>query len=163
MLSDYHHVNWIMLPSLEPWSTRSQHKPYEHSCVATIMHCFYMDANNPTIHDVWLNKKIVDSSLYGVTTLDEFISDIHSYCATLSISVLIVEFLINSIHDFSQQIGRDEWELLTDKVSPDAVQYAVSYGNLKAATSYRFRVTAENDQSISYPTAPSEPHNTPSK
>ena len=36
MLSDYHYVDWIMLLSLEPWSTRSQHKPNEHSCMATI-------------------------------------------------------------------------------------------------------------------------------
>ena len=30
-LSDYHHVNWITLLSLEPRSSRSQHKPNEHS------------------------------------------------------------------------------------------------------------------------------------
>lgn len=62
--------------------------------------------------------------------------------------------------------GRDEWELLTDMVGAEQEEYLISYGNgkqLKASTSYKFRVTAENEGSISFPTAPSESHNTPRK
>ena len=41
VLSDYHHVNWITLLSLEPRSTWSQHKPNEHSCMATVVWSSY--------------------------------------------------------------------------------------------------------------------------
>ncbi|XP_038069656.1 protein sidekick-2-like isoform X2 [Patiria miniata] len=51
----------------------------------------------------------------------------------------------------SQEEGRSEWETQTDSVSPDVLSYSVSYRNLKASTKYKFRVMAENQQSISFP------------
>ncbi|XP_072043107.1 protein sidekick-2-like [Amphiura filiformis] len=68
--------------------------------------------------------------------------------------------LTNYIIEFLED-GRDEWELLTDTVDADSVEYLISYGNLKASTSYQFRVMAENVKSISFPTAPSELYRTP--
>ncbi|XP_022080215.1 protein sidekick-2-like isoform X2 [Acanthaster planci] len=61
----------------------------------------------------------------------------------------------------SQEEGRSEWETQTDSVSPDALYYNVPYGNLKTSTRYKFRVMAENQQSISFPKATSELKQTP--
>ena len=41
VLSDYHHVNWITLLSLELWSTRSHYKPNEYPRMATVVWSSY--------------------------------------------------------------------------------------------------------------------------